>query len=69
MRRLPLAALVGLGFCLLLCGVASCGDGFNLLGTPMPNEQNCQYVPDVESCKLTADNITDTCLHDCVIKL
>lgn len=55
MRRFALAAPIGLGLCLLLCGVASCGDGFNLLGTPMPNEQNCQYVPDLESCKLTAD--------------
>lgn len=69
MRHLPLATLIGLGFCLLLWGAVSCGDGFNLLGAPMPNEQNCNYVPDVESCKLTADNITDTCLHDCVMNL
>ena len=69
MSRIPLPALIGLGLCLLLWGVASC-DVFNsLMGTPMPNEQNCQYVPDVESCKLTADNITESCLHDCVMNL
>jgi hypothetical protein len=68
-RRFPLAALIGLGLCLLLCGVASCGDGFNFLGTPMPNEQNCKYVPDVESCTSEADKITETCLHDCVMNL
>jgi hypothetical protein len=69
MKRFALAAPIGLGLCLLLCGVASCSDGFNFLGTPMPNEQNCKYVPDVEFCKSTADKITETCLHDCVMNL
>jgi hypothetical protein len=35
----------------------------------MPNEQNCQYVPDIEFCKSEADKITETCLHDCVMDL
>lgn len=54
----------------VLVGVLAACEGYNpFASTPMPNEQNCQYVPDIELCKSEADNITDTCLHDCVMNL
>jgi hypothetical protein len=73
-RRFPLgkvAALLlgGLYSGVLAGGLAAC-EGYNpFASTPMPNEQNCQYVPDIEFCKSEADKITETCLHDCVIDL
>ncbi len=67
MKRLYFYAVGALFSGFLTCSVVSCE---GLWGTPMSGTgEDCRFVPTIQDCEVAAQQITETCLRDCVVNL